>query len=114
MVCTVQTQKEYHNHTRITIGVNHICYPGNVGTPTASLELLKIIFSIFLSQPGESYSTSDIKNFYFVTLLDQPEYVKIRLSNIPQEFMDEYDLENCTQYGWVYFEIRKGVYGMPQ
>ena len=54
------------------------------------------------------------KKIYLGTPLNRPKYVKIRLSDIPQEFIDKYDLENCTRDGWVYFKIRKGVYGLPQ
>ena len=56
----------------------------------------------------------DIENFYLSTPLDKPEYVKIQLSKIPQEFIDEYDLNKFAHKGWVYFEIRRGCYGLPQ
>ena len=41
-------------------------------------------------------------------------YVCIKLSDIPQEFIDEYDLSGADQYGWIYFEILRGCYGLPQ
>ena len=56
----------------------------------------------------------DIENFYLSTPLDKPEYVKIQLSKIPQEFIDEYDLTKFSHKGWVYFEIRRGFYVLPQ
>ena len=46
--------------------------------------------------------------------MQRSEYVRIKLSNIPQEFIDEYDLTKHTCDGWVYFEILKGCYGLPQ
>lgn len=46
--------------------------------------------------------------------MERPEYVKIKPVDIPQEFIDEYNLTTRTHHGWVYFEIRKGVYGLPQ
>ena len=42
VVCEVQLEKDYPNRTQITIGGNRICYPSNVGTNTASFELLKL------------------------------------------------------------------------
>ena len=39
---------------------------------------------------------------------------RIKISNIPQEFIDEYDLTKNTCDGWVYLEILKGCYGLPQ
>ncbi len=41
VVCEVRPDKDDSNCTQITIGSNHICYPGDVGTNTALLELLK-------------------------------------------------------------------------
>ena len=113
MVFSVRPQKEDPNRTRITIGGNHICCPGDVGTPTASLELFKLVVNSVLSQLGAQYATFDIKNFYLGTPLDWPKYVRIRLSDLPQEFKDKYDLDSCTRGVWVYFKIRMGVYGLP-
>ena len=45
------------------------------------------------------------KFFYLGTSLDRPEYVKIKLADIPQEFVDEYDLTKYARNGWLYFEI---------
>ena len=61
LVCEVHTQKEDPYRTRITIGGNHIIYPGDVGTPTASLELVKLILNSVLSRPGENFSCFDVK-----------------------------------------------------
>ena len=38
------------------------------------------------------FDTFDIANFYLSTPLDRPKYIKIKLSNIPQEFINEYNL----------------------
>ncbi|KAL7425592.1 hypothetical protein ACHAXH_000063, partial [Discostella pseudostelligera] len=46
--------------------------------------------------------------------MDRPEYVRIKLTDIPTEFIDEYTLTEYTYNGWVYFEINKGVYGLKQ
>ena len=39
VVCKVHPKKSDPDRTHVTIGGNHICYPGNVGTKTAPLEL---------------------------------------------------------------------------
>ena len=92
VVCEVRPQKEDPNRTRITIGGNRICYPGDCGTKTGSLELTKLLINSVISMPNARFACFDIKNFYLGTPLDQPEYVRIKLANIPQEFVDEYDL----------------------
>ena len=80
------------NLTRITIGVNRICYPGDVGTPTGSLELFKLIISSVLSRRHVCFFAFDVSNVYLATSMDRPEFVRIRLEDIPQEFIDEYNL----------------------
>ena len=114
MVCKVLPKKSDHNRTRITIGENRITFPVDVGTPTASLELAKLVFNIVLSRPGAKFITFDICNFYLQTPLNRPEYVRVRLSDIPDEFVQENNLLAYTPDGWVYFEIRRGVYSLPQ
>ena len=84
MVCKVRPEKSDPNRTRITIGGNHITFPGDVGTPTASLELANLVFNSVLSRPGAKFTTFDICNFYLQTPLDRPEYARIKLSNIPE------------------------------
>jgi hypothetical protein len=58
--------------------------------------------------------TMDLSNFYLGTPLDRPEYVRIKLSVIPQEVIDAYGLDKYAINGWVYFEISKGMYGLKQ
>ena len=59
--------------------------------------------------------TFDIKILYLQTPLYRPEYAGIKLSNIPQYFINKYNLKDFVDAnGWVYFEICNGVYGLPQ
>jgi hypothetical protein len=102
------------NQTHITIGRNNIAYPGDAGTLTGSLELVKLLINSVLSQRNVCFATFDLRDFYLNTPLDQPEYVCIKITNIPKEFIDEYTLEDFVRDGWVYFEMRHGMYGLPQ
>ena len=45
----------------------------------------------------------DAENFYLQTPMDWPEYVRIKLSYIPQEFIEEYNISQLVQNGWIYF-----------
>lgn len=114
VVCEVRPQKDDPNRTRITIGGNRICYPGDTGTKTGSLELVKTLLNSVISRPGARFACFDIKNFYLGTPLDRPEYVRIQLAVIPDEVINEYNLTTLAHNGWVYFEITKGVYGLKQ
>ena len=62
-----------------------------MGTKTASLDLVKLVINSVLSRKDAKYVSFEISNFYIQTPLERPEYVRIKLSDIPQEFIDEYD-----------------------
>ena len=40
--------------------------------------------------------------------------MRIKFSDIPQEFIEEYDLSEAAQNEWIYFEILRGCYGLPK
>ena len=90
VVWQVRPGKKDMNRTRITICGTNICYPGDVRTNTASLELFKLMINSVLSRAGAKYVCFDIEPFYLSTQLGRPEYVKIQLSKIPQEFIPEF------------------------
>ena len=46
--------------------------------------------------------------------MERSEYVRIKFSDIPQELIEEYDLSEASQNGWIYFEILRGCYDLPQ
>ena len=46
--------------------------------------------------------------------MERSEYVRIKLSDIPPEFNEEYNLTQSVRNGWIYFEILCGCYGLPQ
>jgi hypothetical protein len=56
----------------------------------------------------------DIKNYYLGTPLPRFEYMKMSLSRFPDEIIQKYNLNALAIDGWVYIEIRKGMYGFKQ
>ena len=87
MVCEERPQEADPNRTRITIGGNRSIYPGEVATPTASLELVKLIINSVLSRHGAKFAWFEVKNFYLATPMDRSEFVKIKIKDIPQDFV---------------------------
>ncbi len=116
IICKVQPEKgDDADHTRITIGDNNIAYPRDVGAPTGSIELVKLLNNSVLSQRNTRLlATMDLQNFYLNSPLDQSEYVRIKLVDIPQEFIDKYKLNKLARDSWIYFKMRRGMYGLPQ
>ena len=59
--------------------------------------------------------TLDLKNFYLNTPLARYEYIRLKLSNLPDEVIEEYNVkEKTTKDGFVYVEVRKGMYRFTQ
>ena len=114
-LCTVQPEKKEPNRTRFTIGGDKINYPGEVATPTAEMLLAKILFNSVISTPGARFMTMDVSNFYLMTPLKRPEYIRVRLSDMPEEIINEYKLrEKANAKGFIFLSVHKGMYGLPQ
>ena len=59
--------------------------------------------------------TIDIKDFYLNTPMARPEYMRLKIDDMPDNVIKQYQLrEKATKDGYVYFEINKGMYGLPQ
>ena len=90
---------------------NRINCPYDVGTPTADLLTVKLLFNSVISTEGARFMTMDIKNFYLNTPMQRYEYLKLRMSDMPEDVIELYNLrQKATKDGYVYVEVRKGMY----
>ena len=96
---------------RITAGGNLINYPGELTTRTADLTTSKILWNSVISTPGARFACEDIGNMYLQTPMDRYEYMRIKA---PEEFKKQYNLHNKIKNGFIYMEIRRGRYRLPQ
>lgn len=114
-VCEERPQKAEVARTRLTLGGNLIDYPGNKSAPTANITTYKIHCNDVISTPNARCVDADLGNFYLNSPMDRPEFVRILLVDIPDEIIDEYNLrEKADDKGAVYFQVNKGMYGLPQ
>ena len=74
----------------------------------------KILLNSVLSTKNAKFMTLDIKNMYLQTDLDKYEYLRLPQALLTPEIIDIYNLLDKIQNGWVYCEIRKSMYGLPQ
>jgi hypothetical protein len=59
--------------------------------------------------------TMDIKDFYLNTPMAWYEYMQLRLVDMPNDVIAHYKINNiATPDGYIYCEIQKGMYGLPQ
>jgi len=114
IVVDYRPQKTNPNRVRLTAGGNLIDYPGELTTRTADLTTTKLLWNSVISTPGSRYMCLDIENFYLGTPMTRFEYMKIPLDVFPQATIDQYNLLQHTHNGFVYLEVRKAIYGLPQ
>ena len=114
IVVDYRAQKNDPNRVRITVGGNLIDYPYELTTRTANLSTSKMMWNSTISTDGARFAVADIANMYLETPLDRYEYMRMPIELIPQEIIDHYDLLPKVKNGFVYMEIRRGMYGLPQ
>jgi hypothetical protein len=108
-------QKEDPNCVCITVGCHFINYPFELTTRTTDMVSWKLLWSSTISTKGARFAGANIKNImYLKTPLDRFEYMKMQLSFFPQDIIDHYGLNDKVSNGYVYMEICKGMYGLPQ
>ena len=90
--CNYKPNKEEKERTRLTAGGNQINYPDDCGTPTADMTLFKILINSILSIPRAKCIMMDIKDFYLQTRMTRPEYMRLKITDIPQEVIEHYNL----------------------
>jgi hypothetical protein len=96
------------------VGGDRLDYSGDVTTSTADITTFKILINITLSTEDATMMMMDINNYYLGTPLPRFEYMKMLLSRFPEEIIQKYNLNALAFDGWVYIEIRKGMYGLKQ
>jgi hypothetical protein len=75
----------------------------------------KVLLNSVISTKGARFMTIDIKDFYLNTPMVRPEYMRLKLSDIPDHIITLYKLNKlATPDGFVYVLIQKGMYGLPQ
>jgi hypothetical protein len=114
IVVDFRPQKSDPNRVRLTAGGNLIDYPGELTTRTADLTTTKLLWNSVISTQDAKYLCLDIKNFYLGTPLDRFEYMKMPIDIFPQGIIDQYNLRQHVKNGFIYIEIRKAIYGLPQ
>jgi hypothetical protein len=114
IVCDYKPHKKGKERARLTVGGDRLDYSGNVTTSTTDITTFKILINSTLSTEDAAMMMMDIKNYYLGTPMARFEYMKMLLFRFPEEIIQKYNLNALAVDGWVYIEIRKGMYGLKQ
>ena len=80
----------------------------------AMMLVAKLLFNSTIPTKCAQFMTIDISNFYLISTLPRPEFVKIKLSNIPDKIIDGYNLrDKVTSTSGVYIVANKSMCGLP-
>ncbi len=59
--------------------------------------------------------TMYIKDFYLKTLMARYKYMQLPMADMPEGIIEHYNLrDKSTPNSYIYCEIQKGMYGLPQ
>ena len=82
--------------------------------PTSYLTTIKLNVNSTISNIKSRYICMDVENFYLNNMMDRSEYTMIQISMIPQYFLEKYNLKYKANNGYIFSQVTKGVYGLPQ
>ncbi len=77
--------------------------------------MVKIHLNNVISTKGARYCTIDLKDFYLMTPMACPKFMRMKTKALPTKIIELYKLNNkATSDGFIYIKIQKGMYGLPQ
>lgn len=115
IVADYRPEKKEKHRTRITAGGDRLTYEGDVSTQTTDLTTANILLNSVVLTPSVKFMAIDLKNMYLQTILRDFQYMQIPLHLIPDEVIEEYNLnEQVKADGYVYFELRRAIYGLKE
>ena len=77
--------------------------------------MVKLPLNSIVGTLNAKFMTIDIKDFYLNTPMARREYMHLKLSNLPESVVQQYNLEvKSTKDGYVHVDIKRDVYGLPQ
>lgn len=116
IVCAFRPEKiDNPYRTRITAGGHLLDYDGETATNSANMETVKILLNSVLSTPGARLSTLDVKMMYLESLLKDPQYMRFKLDQIPDDFQEQYNLHALADgQGYAYARIDGALYGLAE
>ena len=93
IVVDYRLQNPNPHKVRVTVGGNLLNVPGDLSTKTADFSTAKVLCNSVIPTDEERFVGIDIKNIYLQTPMEHPEYMKIPVQLIQQDFFDKYKLE---------------------
>ena len=107
-------EKYYPFRVRLCVGGDRIHLPWECGTPTVDMIKAKLLLNSIVVTPNAKFMSIDVKDFYFNTPMPRYEYMRLKLSDLPDDVIRQYNLRGkIAKDEYFYTEIRRGMYVLP-
>ncbi len=77
------------------------------------MEVVRSLLCSVLADNAD-FMAVDIADYYLNTPLERPEYMRMTRKQVSQAIIDEYGYEDYFINDMLYFQVNKGMYGLPQ
>ena len=74
MISTIRLLKSEVHRVRVMVGGDRLDYDGNTSAVPAQLSTAKLHLNSTISTPGAQYMTANIKDFFYGTPMEPPDY----------------------------------------
>ena len=85
IIVNYRSEKEDPYRVRLTVGSDRLTCPWDCSILTVYTITVKLLLNIIVSNPGAKFMSIDIKNFYFNTPIPRYEYMRLKLSDLPDD-----------------------------
>ena len=99
----------------MVVGGDKLLFEDDPGSPAALLLETKILLNSVISEAhlGAKFMSLDLKDYFLMSTMENPEYMKIHKCNFPPANIEHYNLtKKITKDGYIYIKIKKGMYGL--
>ncbi|KAI2496641.1 Reverse transcriptase (RNA-dependent DNA polymerase) [Fragilaria crotonensis] len=113
VVSAYRPEKANPHRVRWTVGATKLTTLSR-SAQNRRLDHCKIALQQRLVDPRSTFLGIDLKDFYLGTPMDRYEYMRVPIWMLPAAIVAQYNLTDLFDDGFVYVEIRRGMYGLPQ
>jgi hypothetical protein len=83
--------------------------------PTVNMVMVKLHLNSVILTKGARYYTIDLQDFYLMTPMARPKFMRMKIKALPAKIIKLYKLNNkATSDGFIYIKIQNGMYDLPQ
>ena len=92
-MANIRPQKEDPYRICFNVGGDRLDYPGPTATKNAEIQTANLLFNNSISTKVGQFMCIDLNYFYLGTPMNRYEYMWIKISDIPQDIIDQYGLK---------------------